>query len=243
MGAGVNGDREMIAAWLRRNGGPRRIAIGESAGARIRLRKLIRRARHHVPASVEGDLWFAVRTNVKAEHKAQDELRDAGFEVFLPEGRYERYNSRLAVNIVTTYRLFPSYLFLRQPAIPNWLAVRDCEGVDTVLPGFPLEPLPVPTKDVLTIRAAYNAHVFDDTAEGRRFRGETKGKMLNSLRKKFTGRKVRVTDGPFASFPGEVEIVESLERLKVCVSIFGRPTPVELEFGQVELLDEVKEAA
>ena len=70
------------------------------------------------------------------------------------------------------------------------------------------------------------------------FRSET-AKDKPRLKIKFEkNEQVRITDGPFANFNGVVdEINEDRETLKVMVTIFGRSTPVELEFGKVEKIE------
>ena len=64
----------------------------------------------------------------------------------------------------------------------------------------------------------------------------SEGKDKPKLKVKFEKNEaVKITEGPFASFTGVVdEVNEDRETLKVMVTIFGRSTPVELEFGQVE---------
>jgi transcriptional antiterminator NusG len=186
--------------------------------------------------------WFVVRTNIKCEHKALNELQHLGIEVYLPEYKIERFNRRLRVSVVSTLCLFPRYLFANMS--PDHLgAARACNGVEDVLPGRPRMPEPVSTADVLALRDAQDRMLLDDTDAARRRRGISNKNTLEALRKRLKDKRVRVIDGPFASFPGTIEAVDSLERLKVTIEIFGRPTPVELEFGQIEELAESRRAA
>ena len=64
--------------------------------------------------------------------------------------------------------------------------------------------------------------------------GDTSSKKTRTDISFVEGEQVKVTEGPFASFIGTVEAVNEKGKLKVNVSIFGRPTPVELDFSQVE---------
>ena len=83
------------------------------------------------------------------------------------------------------------------------------------------QPMPIPDAEAERVPASDAGRIEQPRA-------------LGHLR---VGDQVRVTDGPFSSFNGMVEEVdESKGRLKVAVSIFGRATPVELEYSQVEKL-------
>jgi transcriptional antiterminator NusG len=103
------------------------------------------------------------------------------------------------------------------------------------------EEILVPTEEVVEVRRGQKVN-----AE-RKFSQAEVDRILNQVKEGVehpkpavtfeVGEQVRVADGPFASFNGTIEeIDEDRSRLKVAVSIFGRATPVELDFGQVEKL-------
>ena len=118
-----------------------------------------------------------------------------------------------------TEKIFPGYLLVRMLLDDNsWLAVRTTSGV-TGFVGIGNKPTPISDSEVETIQKfmALEAPKF---------------KTKFSL-----GEAVRIIDGPFAEFLGSVsEIDEDRGKLKVLVSIFGRETPVELDFLQVSKL-------
>lgn len=187
--------------------------------------------------------WFVVRTNIKCEYKALREIRHAGFEAYLPEYKIERFNRKKRISVVSTLILFPRYLFVEARSVEDLGFIRGCNGVEDFLPGRPQEPMPVPADDVLGLRKAQADMQLDDTDEARRHRGETTRNTLAALRKRLRNKRVRVKEGVFAGFPGSIEKVESLAKLRVLIEILGRETPVELHPGDVEILASTREAA
>lgn len=98
-----------------------------------------------------------------------------------------------------------------------WQVVKNTPKVIGFL--GPHDPLPSPTKEIIALLSQMIESVGTNT-----------GTVTYQI-----GEKVRLIDGPFASFTGFVEDVDPVKAtLKVSVSIFGRATPVELEFSQVE---------
>jgi transcription antitermination factor NusG len=192
--------------------------------------------------------WYVLRTNIKSEEKAERNLAAAGFRTYAPWQKFERENKRKKVWIQHQMRLAPRYLFLETPEcdVP-WKTIRDCEGVEHVLgvdesggkrASYAMRPVPLnghQTKQLMAIMEAERDFAFDETRAGKLHRGEIGKTKKASARMKFpVGSKVRINDGPFFSFKGEVTNVNGRGHLIVLASLFGRPTPVELEVEQVE---------
>lgn len=193
--------------------------------------------------------WYVIRTNIKCEDKAERNLRDAGFRTYAPWQKFERLNRRKRVFIQHEMRLAPRYLFLDTGDLSRdrtpWGIIRGCDGVEHVL-GY--QGLPIPLSRIRihpdrpsdvealeAIMAAERDFAFDETRAGKLHRREIGKTKKETTRLKFpVGSKVRINDGPFATFGGEITNVNGRGHLLVMTNIFGRLTPVELEVSQVE---------
>lgn len=221
-------DSILVRTWLKRHKGPKRYTPGTRGIVRF-----VRRLRRAATACQIGGEWYAARTLVKAEGEALAAFRDAGLDAYTPEYRTEAYNRKKRVNIITTHRMFPGYVFVK--AHPEQVSlIRGCDGVLDMLPGFPHDPVIIPAKDIAKVREAQDRMEFDDTDEARRKRGDTTKKNLAALRRKLVGKGVRIKSGSFAGFDAKVEAITSLKRIQAIVMIFGSENPVELKREQID---------
>ncbi len=170
--------------------------------------------------------WYIVHAYSNFEKKVGDAillsakekgLEDLIEEIYVPTEEITEMRRGRKVN--TERRFFPGYVLVNMVMTDDtYHLIKDTPKVTGFL-GSGNKPMPVPQKEVDRIRG-----VVED--------GEAAPRLTITFE---IGETVHVTDGPFASFSGVVEDVdEETTRLKVAVSIFGRATPVELEFTQVE---------
>ncbi len=117
-------------------------------------------------------------------------------------------------------KFFPGYVLVQMEMDEgSWHLVKECPKVLGFIGGRPDKPAPISDAEAAAILRR-----VEDSGE------KPKPKTLFE-----PGEVVRVVDGPFADFNGHVEEVNyDKSRVRVAVLIFGRSTPVELEFGQVE---------
>ncbi len=123
---------------------------------------------------------------------------------------------------VTERRFFPGYVLVEMEMTDEtWHLVKNTNKVTGFVGGARNRPVPISEKEVEKIMSQMQEGVE-----------KPRPKTLFEV-----GEMVRVKDGPFTDFNGSVDEVNyEKSRLRVSVTIFGRATPVELEFGQVEKL-------
>ena len=151
------------------------------------------------------------------EQAHQHNLDDSFSEILVPTE--DVIEVRRGRKINAERKFFPGYVLVKMDLSDEaYHLVKNTPKVTGFL-GSGSKPMPVSEKEVARIIGAIEE-------------GVERPKTTISFD---IGETVRVTDGPFASFSGSVERVdEERERLSVTVSIFGRATPVELEYNQVE---------
>jgi transcription termination/antitermination protein NusG len=175
--------------------------------------------------------WYVVHTYAGYENKVKSNLEsrissmnmeDRIYEVVIPmEDVVEFKGGR---KVVVQKKVFPGYLLTRcELDDDSWSVVRNTPGV-TGFVGPGTKPTPLSRREVESI-----LQVKPEGAEGVK---KTRPRLEHEV-----GETVRVREGPFADFSGQIaEINEDQLKLKVLVNIFGRETPVELEFSQVAKL-------
>jgi transcriptional antiterminator NusG len=153
------------------------------------------------------------------EQAAQKGLSDQFEQVLVPTE--EVIEVRRGRKIKSERRFFPGYVLVKMDLTDQ--AFHLIKNTPKVTGFLGSDSKPIPISD------AEASRILNQVAEG-----VERPKSTVTFE---VGEQVRVADGPFASFSGQVEEVdEERSRLKVAVSIFGRPTPVELEYAQVEKL-------
>ncbi len=170
--------------------------------------------------------WYIVHAYSNFEKKVAEAIREQAAlkglekdfsEVLVPTE--EVIEMRRGKRVSSERRFFPGYVLVKMNMNDDTYHLVKSVGKVTGFLGSGNKPQPISEREV--------AHIMNQVEEG-----------VESPRPSISfdiGEEVRVTDGPFQSFSGIVEgIDEDRARLKVAVSIFGRATPVDLEYGQVE---------
>ena len=170
--------------------------------------------------------WYIVQSHSSFENKVAQEIKEEATkanlsdkieEIIVPT--HDITEVKRGKRVQRKKKYFPGYVLLKSE-MDNTIyhMIKNLKKVSGFL-GTKGTPIPVSEKEIEKILGQIKDGVVQPKS----------GIEYN------VGEKVQVIDGPFASFSGLVEdIDEDKMRLKVSVSIFGRPTPVDLEYSQVE---------
>lgn len=175
--------------------------------------------------------WYVLHTQSGHENKVKQNLETRTVSMNMEQRVYEVVipteevvEVRNGKKVVQQKKLFPGYILVRAHLDDDaWYVIRNTPGV-TGFVGAAQKPSPLPRKEVESFLVTERP----DAEPQRRSRPKVEYEINET---------VRVKQGPFADFSGEiVEINADHLKLKVLVNIFGRETPVELEFSQVAKL-------
>ncbi len=170
--------------------------------------------------------WYIVQSHSSFENKVAQQIKEEAEKAKISEKieeivvpTHDVTEVKRGKRIQRKKKFFPGYVLIKSEMDNNiYHMIKGLKKVSGFLGSKGL-PIPVSDKEVEKILG----QIKDGVAQ-------PQTGVEYSI-----GEKVQVIDGPFASFNGMVEDVdEDKSRLKVSVSIFGRPTPVELEYNQVE---------
>jgi transcriptional antiterminator NusG len=176
--------------------------------------------------------WYVLHTQSGYENKVRQNLEARTHSMNMEERIHEVVipledvaEIRNGKKVVVQKKMFPGYLLVRCGLDDDsWYVIRNTPGV-TGFVGAGNKPSPLPRKDVETFLSVKTGEELEATKR-------SKPRLEYEL-----NETVRVKEGPFADFSGEIiEINADQLKLKVLVNIFGRETPVELEFSQVAKL-------
>ena len=170
--------------------------------------------------------WYIIQTYSGFEQKVADTLKDVVKKRLLSDKvedvlvpLHEVTEVKRGKRVQRKKKYFPSYVLVKMEMNKElYHMINNIQKVTGFL-GTTGKPIPVPEKEINKIMGRIK-----------------EGTMVPETHVSFDiGEQVRVCEGPFASFSGLVEeIDEEKSRLKVSVLIFGRPTPIDLEYKQVE---------
>ena len=177
--------------------------------------------------------WYVVHTQSGHEKKAQQNLQartasmnmgDKIYETVIPMEDVAEF--RNGKKVIVQKKMFPGYLLVRAEMNDDaWYVIRNTPSIVNFV-GSGGKPSPLLRREVENF-----LHVPEEGGEAESS-PRTKARLEYGM-----GETVRVKDGPFSDFSGEiVEINEDQLKVKVLVNIFGRETPVELEFSQIARL-------
>jgi transcriptional antiterminator NusG len=176
--------------------------------------------------------WYVVHTQSGYEKKVKQNLEARTSSMNMEERIHEVVipmedvvEFKAGKKVIVQKKMFPGYLLVRcELDDDSWYVIRNTPGV-TGFVGQGAKPSPLPRKDVESFLS-----VSTETPEEVAQRAKPRAQWE-------TGETVRVKEGPFSDFSGEIiEINEDQLKVKVLVNIFGRETPVELDFSQVAKL-------